>query len=225
MFSFPFPIEFNELFEDICAHNDRLVGSLSESVSLYTDRLAEVQFPSNSKRSVFRQNIFNHFTDFIHKYFSSESVSPNLIYNKYSTLLFYGKVFNCTCRKKGNIADLYVIAEWESSLYGNFPTYFDDSDHPNSKMRPAKIHYFIRENIKSENDENVDCTFAYVSWCLPHVNKNIMGKPVEIWHYNLFEQNGIYSFVPLQFIKCRCAYWVTKLNSEPVLVIVPLEHI
>ena len=30
---------------------------------------------------------------------------------------------------------------------------FEDSDHPNSKIRPAKIHHFLRQCIKSEKDE------------------------------------------------------------------------
>ena len=220
-FSLPFPTEFNELFEPVCTHNHRLVGSLSESVT----QTAEIQFPSNSKISGFKQSVFDHFTQFIHKYFSSELISPNLIYQKYSTLLLQGKPFNCISRKKGIIADLYVMAEWDSVLHGSFLTQFEDSNHPNSKIRPAKIHYFITQSIKSENDEIVDCTFAYVSWCLPHENKNIMGKPVEIWHHNLFERAGTHSFVPLKLIKCRCAYCVTDLNSEQVLTIVPLEHI
>ena len=169
-FSLPFPTEFNELFEPVCTHNDRLAGSLSESISktLHTSKLDEIQFPSNYKKSVLGQSVFNHFTQFIHKYFSSELVSPNLIYHKYSTLLLQRKLFNCISRKRGSIADLYVMAEWDSLLYGNFLTPFRDSDHPNSKIRPAKIHYFIRQSIKSEEDENIDCTFAYVSWCLPH---------------------------------------------------------
>ena len=225
IFSSSFPVEFNELFKEMCTYNERLVGSLSESVSLCTGKLPETQFSSNSTRSAFRPSTFIHYTNFIHKYFSFESVSLSLIYNKYFTLLLHGKAFNCTSRKNGNFVDLYVMAEWDSSLYENFLTQFEDSDHPNSKIRPVKIHYFIRQSIKSENDQNIDCTFAYVSWCLPHASKNAMGKPVEIWHYNLFEQEGKHSFVPLQLIKCRCAYCVTKLNSDQVLVIVPLEHI
>ena len=225
VFSFPLPNEFNELFEPMCTHNDRLVGSLSESVSFNASEQTEIKFPSNSKTSVFKQPVFAHFTEFIHKYFSSESVSPHLIYQKYFTLLLNEKVFNCTSRKNANIADLYVIAEWDSSLYGNFITQFEDSDHPNNRFRPAKIHYFIRENINSENNESIDCTFAYVSWCLPHESKNVIGKPVEIWHHNLFEHAGIHSFVPIKLIKCRCGYYVMKINGEPVLLIVPLEHI
>ena len=223
-FSLPFPSKFNDLFEPVCTHNDRLVGSLSESASSQANSTAEIQFPSNSKKAIFKQTIFNHYTQFIQKYFSSELVIPNLIYNKYSTLFLQGKLFNCTSRKRGNLADLYVMAEWDSSLYGNFITPFEDSDHPNSKIRPAKIHHFLRQSIKSDKNEIIDCTFAYASWCLPHERKNTMGKPAEIWHYNLFEQAGTHSFVPLKLIKCRCAYCITYLNSEPVLAIVPLEH-
>lgn len=89
---------------------------------------------------MFRQSVFIHFTQFIHKYFSSELVSPSLIYHKYSTLLLQGKLFNCISRKRGNIADLYVMTEWDSLLYGNFMTQFEDCDHPNNRIRPAKIH-------------------------------------------------------------------------------------
>ena len=116
------------------------------------------------------------------------------------------------------------MAEWDSSLYGNFITPFEDSDHPNSTIRPAKIHHFLRQSIKSDKNEIIDCTFAYASWYFPYERKNSMGNPAEIWHYNLFEQAGTHSFVPLKLIKCRCAYCITSLNSEPVLAIVPLEH-
>ena len=54
-FSLPFPSEFNDLFEPVCTHNDRLVGSLLELASPQANSIAEIQFPSNSKKAIFTQ--------------------------------------------------------------------------------------------------------------------------------------------------------------------------
>ena len=63
---------------------------------------------------------------------------------------------------------------------------------------------------------------AYVSWCFPHSNKNKIGKPAQIWCHNLFECDGVHSFIPIPLIKNRCAHCVSTVNNEQVLLVVPL---
>ena len=98
-----------------------------------------------------------------------------------------------------------------------------DSDHPSSNIRPAKVHYFMKVSLTAASTSNVVyVNLAYVSWCFPHPNKNKIGKPAQIWCHNLFECNGVHSFIPISLIKNRCAHCVSTVNNEQVLVVVPL---
>ena len=52
----------------------------------------------------------------------------------------------------------------------------------------------------------------------PHPNKGDIGNPAQIWSKDLYEC-GVHTFLPL---KCRCASYVTKSNTESIFVVIAL---
>lgn len=63
---------------------------------------------------------------------------------------------------------------------------------------------------------------AVVSWHLPHPNRDVIGKPAQIWNLSKFERGGISTFLPVQYLKCRCAFRITTVEADSVVVIVPI---
>ena len=63
---------------------------------------------------------------------------------------------------------------------------------------------------------------AVVAWFLPHPLKNQIGRPAQIWQHNQFKCGGVVSFLPVQYLGSHCAHCVTEIDSQSVLVIVPL---
>ena len=57
---------------------------------------------------------------------------------------------------------------------------------------------------------------AAVQWYKPHLNKNMIGKPAQLWCRSAFEVGALHSFLPVQMLKCRCAYTVSTINAESV---------
>lgn len=64
--------------------------------------------------------------------------------------------------------------------------------------------------------------FAYVSWFVPHRERYAFGKPVELWYSEKFESDGMYTFLPIDHIVCRCAHGTRIYHDERLLAVVPL---
>ena len=117
------------------------------------------------------------------------------------------------------------MAEWDSALFGPPPTPIPEPAHPDSKFRPVRIKHYIKASVVIGDSEPQDhLLLAVVSWYLPHTNKNVVGKPAQIWCYNKFESGGVHSFVPVRYLKCRCASSISTIMDETVLVVVPLSE-
>ena len=104
-------------------------------------------------------------------------------------------------------------------MFGHPPTPLADALHPDSKFRPVRIHHFIKLSLTVEHNVQF-LLLTVVSWYLPHPEKVIMDKPAQVWCYSKFECSGMHSFVPLHYLKCRCALCVNTLHE--FLVVVPL---
>ena len=52
-----------------------------------------------------------------------------------------------------------------------------------------------------------------------YCNKDAIGKPAQIWCHNTFEDGAMYSFIPVEFLICRCSFTVASFNNESVLFI------
>jgi hypothetical protein len=221
--SFNFPKEYSQEFGP-------LIQSLGEdnSVGSFRDTLTEVggleiSLPSSHTRIVLdeteRDSVLSLYKK-VNPSCKDSSLTVNVICEKYSSVCVRGKRYGCY-GKRGSVYT--ALAEWNIDLFGNPPSPLPDSDHPSSKFRPVKLLYYIQASISSRSGEDVSkFLVAVVSWCMPHPNKGAIGNPAQIWSKDLYEVDGIHTFLPLSDLKCRCASYVTKINTESVFVIVPL---
>ena len=65
-------------------------------------------------------------------------------------------------------------------------------------------------------------TFAVVTWPQVHPAKDSVGKPVEVWCYDLFEPDPINCFIPLDNIRSRVIIAIDRLEEERVLFVIPV---
>ena len=79
------------------------------------------------------------------------------------------------------------------------------------KGRFSKIQSYIKGEAKTH-------LVAYLSWYKEHPQKCAWGKPVTIYHHNLFQHRG---FIPIQYITSRAISLVDELNGETVMFVVP----
>ena len=57
-----------------------------------------------------------------------------------------------------------------------------------------------------------------LSWFKYHPKNVAFGKPITLWYHDLFEDCGIHSFIPVQFIRSRSASFIDKLDDESIVV-------
>lgn len=62
--------------------------------------------------------------------------------------------------------------------------------------------------------------FAVCKWPEEHPEKDVMGKPVQVWCFNSFD--GINCFIPLESIVSHVIIATESTNNENVLAVIPL---
>ena len=67
--------------------------------------------------------------------------------------------------------------------------------------------------------------FARVAWYQPHPHQYKLGKPAEVWCHDLFELDGLHSFIPLDKFTSRSVYCTKKIENELVLIVIPIVQI
>lgn len=87
--------------------------------------------------------------------------------------------------------------------------------------RAACIDWFCKHTTVV-NGKNKLHLLAHLSWYKMHPKHSNFGKPVYVWYHDLFEDCGIYSLIPVQFIKCRSVALIDKLDGESVLFTTPV---
>ena len=217
-YSFQFPKDFHQDFNPLCSCDDLVVGSLGDTVSSIDD--STITPTSAGCRSTFDEADLGFVTELYRKLNPLIAV-VNSVYVKYTSLFLRGKSYSCSkASRKGT--QFVALAEWDAALFGPPPTPVPEPTHPDSKFRPVKVHYYIRVSATAEFESVSHLLLAVVSWHLPHPNRDIIGKPAQVWNHSNFECGGIYTFLPVQYLKCRCAFRVSTVEADPVLVIVPL---
>ena len=222
--SYNFPTEFEEEFASLRLSNferSRVSGSLMESTSI--ERFV---LPSKYKRCVFDTDHFEVLGNLYAKLHPDYScVSINRVYKKYSSITLKGRDYRSS--GKNTIKPYVVLASWKPSYYGPPPTTLpEEASHLNCNERPVNVHYYVEATCTYSTLEKCDChepwTLAHVSWFMPHPCRYKIGKPAELWCPTLFESFGNHSFVPLDQLLTRCGHGHRTVNSESLLVIVPL---
>lgn len=66
--------------------------------------------------------------------------------------------------------------------------------------------------------------FAVVEWFESHRSKNHFGSPIELWCYDMYESLGPATFLPVQRIKIKFVAGKEYINSESLLVVMPMQQ-
>ena len=101
-------------------------------------------------------------------------------------------------------------------MYANYN--FEDEECLH--LRPAKVLYCIQHYVVIDPPgPSQPCIFAVVYW---HPAQTKIGKPVEIWCKNLYENDINKRFLPVNRIHSRLAIAYDTISLEEVLVTIPL---
>lgn len=124
-----------------------------------------------------------------------------------------------------------AVAHWDEFIFGHPPTVISaTSANPfDNGLRPVKIHYFAKATFSLNGESRMqEFIFAMFSWFESHDSRFKIGKPVQVWCSNLFENAGLYSFLPLDDLYFaeifHCVHTCMKLDNsgENVLVVLPV---
>ena len=215
-YTYNFPKEHSLDFNFVCSNDDDCVGSIGDTLA--EESADDIKFTMPGKRDVFDDDD-KKFIEILYKKLTpnSNNMSVNSVFVKYKSACLKGKKYGNSHGKNPCIA----LALWNNDVFGLPPTRLPEPTHPNSKFRPVKVRSFIRASV--EVDDSVkQLSLAAVSWFKPHPNKDLIGKPAEIWCHSEYEDGGVSSFLPLDHFICRCAFATEYIQNEYVTVIVPL---
>ena len=219
-YSFNFPTQFHEDFSPVCCDRELVVGSLADTIDGDADDT--IKPASSCVRCTF-DDLDRSYVATLYQRLKPEmcGATVNSIYLRYTSISCRGKHYGCNQATSRGLPSV-AMCEWDSTLFDSPPTPLSDSAHPDSKFRPVKIKHFIKASMVVEENKYDYLLLAVVLWYLPHPNKDVVGKPTQIWHHNKFEAGNFYSFVPVEYLNCRCAVCITTVSDESVLLVVPL---
>lgn len=219
-YSFSFPSEFEQDFTSPCQfHDQRICGSTLCTISPTPDELYHLSTQS-TRGTLCAGDQTLILLLYQRLYQTTYHVSVNSIFQKYSSIEIRGKRYNTN---RQSIA----LVKWDNDLFLDQATISEETLHHNSHCRPVKVHYFAKVSFfigdhTSNRDSQGIILLAVVSWYFPHTCRHVLGKPVEVWSPSMFEAHGVYSFVPIHVFVARCAYCVKVVESESLLLVVPL---
>ena len=132
----------------------------------------------------------------------------NITVRKYSHV--GGPVFSFGSQGISSQRNSYILANWaQQSLVS--------TDNPNDYC-PGQIRYFFVHSF-TLNSKLHQHLFAYVLWYEPHPNINKYGKPLQVWHMNMYQTQGPSTFIPIQRIANHFVFYCEEHAEE---IICPL---
>lgn len=97
------------------------------------------------------------------------------------------------------------------------------TDSPDLLPRPVRLNYFIHHSFLY-NDSIHQHVFASVSWLKQHPAKDSIGKPMEIWWKDLYDNNQE-PFIPLQLLICHSVFGDIVHEEQTVYIMCPVHNI
>ena len=141
---------------------------------------------------------------------------PSLVPESVIFTQSYRKILSVTINDQVFRAGQYALAE----NMGSSTTC--TASNP-SLVRPAKLWYFAIHSVNTSESEKITHGFAIVSWPMIHPDRNALGKPFEVWCWNLFDSNpSLPKIIPLDSIRSFLLTTSTVLHHETLLLTVPL---
>ena len=218
-YSFQFPNEFKEDFSPLCTIQTRLTGSVAETLEGLRDT-STYTLPSRSKYSTLDVQDIQYLHSLLTKLRPSSATNmsvPNAMFLKYTYVTRNGQTIGYLSSESPCIA----MAEWDVHLYGTPPSSLNDPGTSSKFFRPVRIKHFAKVSVTVE-DRVEQFVLARVEWYQPHPCRNKLGKPAQVWCHDLFEHEGLYSFLSLDKIISRCVYCTKILEQQLVLIVVPI---
>ena len=174
---------FTEVFSECILQHARQYGSLSVTMSegqnIFSDPPKYTLFVLPSERMAVLKSVYSLICPEICDHIET-TVMPTTV-RKFSYMWMDGVKLSSVSDKAMNP---YVIA----TPVTRFGAQSDISP------RPAEIQCFIRHSFEVFDSANVTHThtFAMVKWPLIHPSKDSIGKPVQVWCHNLFENRQLF---------------------------------
>ena len=221
------PEEFSDEFADFCSLNQRLTGSLLlTTLNQDSEDIDAFELSTSCTCHALSGDDVQKLELLLCKILSLplEHISLNSAFRKYKYFTFRNIRYECSTNKKSSIS----FAKWHEELYGPPTTSLDMSgsrmvNPEDNSLRPVKIHYLMKISFLINTSESIHTMcFVVVSWFQPHPYRFEIGKPAQVWCYQLFEPHGPQSFLPVANLCSRCVHSIIKVHNEDVLVVVPL---
>ena len=129
---------------------------------------------------------------------------PSLEYSVNSTICKYDQIHSPSgtvlgSYRKRSHCSCFVMANWGKD--GNIKI-----DSLGTMTAGRVLFYFIHSII--QNSEPIQHLFAYVEWYQPHPEFSSLGKPLQVYHSNLFQSEGPASFIPIQRIANKFVFLI-----------------
>lgn len=134
----------------------------------------------------------------------------------FNTLLFHVEYTAYGCSRKGSP---FVVLPWQIGI--KHCSVLCPRQYQNLHILIKALHQSVCGTWDSEHQHHQLLAW-YHHICL--TQPRMWGKPAQIWHHNAIESGGVYSFVPVRYLKCGCAFSTCICNTmeESVLLVVPI---
>ena len=112
----------------------------------------------------------------------------------------------------------YLTTKLNNQVYGSFKSRARNTSiilaQFNNEIRPARINFFAKHNAVI-NGVTITHLLVSLNWFERHHEQFKLGKPVTVWHYDLFCDAGAFNFIPAHFIRniYRTVSLADKLDS------------
>ena len=143
----------------------------------------------------------------------------NISWNDCNILTTFKKFSHMSWHGKQITSISYKGSHHVPYVYANY----NYEDEECLDLRPAKVLYYIQHYIVIDRPgPSQPCIFAVVYWPQIHPAQTKIGKPVEIWCKDLYENDINKRFLPVNRIHSRLAIAYDTISLEEVLVTIPL---
>ena len=156
-----------------------------------TSPTPSISLPSNIYRSVFSPADFENIKQMYSQLYDIQPDSDEL------------QVHTAYCQ--------YLTTKLNNKVYGSFKSRARNTNiilaQFNNEIRPARINFFAKHNTVI-NGVTITHLLVSLNWFERHHEQFKLGKPVTVWHYDLFCDAGAFNF-----IRNRTVSLVDKLDS------------
>ena len=216
------PAQFSEEFKSLVDFNlhGKCVGSVGDTLDPFklnaamtlswdvTDLLDKcIVLPNYFTRGVFDASQLQNLRHLYSNMYSTPEVEiyVNSSFQKYKSLTVSGKILG-SFRSPSHSSSL-VMARWNSKCFGS-----NSSNVSQVVCRPLQIQFFVKHPIVI-NKKLYTHILARVNWFKKHPLQEEYGKPVTVWHHDLFESSGIHDIIPIQLLQMRTVSLVDKIDD------------